>query len=84
MHSPHSVQALRAGPAPPKYGSGTSSPGRTFGCASPSPPSPKKTPTGAMWKESATPIFSAAALRWTSEGVMVGLRRTPSIRLACS
>ncbi len=84
MHSPHSVQALRAGPAPPKYGSGTSSPGRALAVPSASSPSPKKTPTGAMWKESATPIFSAAALRWTSEGVMVGLRRTPSIRWAWS
>ena len=35
MHSPHSVQPLRAGPAPPKYGSATSTPG-----------SPKYTPTG--------------------------------------
>ena len=30
MHSPHSVQARRRGPAPPKYGSATSSPGAAF------------------------------------------------------
>ena len=42
MHSPHSMHALRSGPTPPKYGSGTFSPGL------PSPPvfSPKNTPTG--------------------------------------
>ncbi len=84
MHSPHSTQALRAGPAPPKYGSATSSPGAALVVPSVSLPSPKKTPTGAMWKVSPTPIRSAAALRWTSEGVTVGLSRTPSIRCAWS
>ncbi len=84
MHSPHSTQDRRAGPAPPKYGSGTSSPGAAFAVPSASLPSPKNTPTGAMWKVSPTPIRSAAARRWTSEGVTVGLSRTPSIRRAWS
>ncbi len=84
MHSPHSAQALRAGPAPPKYGSGTSCPGSAFTVPSASSPSPKKTPTGARWKESPQPIRSAAAFRWTSDGVMVGLSRTPSMRRAWS
>ena len=85
MHSPHSVQALRAGPAPPKYGSGDLPAGGSA-LASPSAswPSPKKTPTGAMWKVSPTPIRSAAAFRWTSDGVIVGLSRTPSMRRAWS
>lgn len=84
MHSPHSLQALRSGPAPPKYGSGTRSPGPAFAVPSASSPSPKKTPTGAMWKLSPQPIFSAAAFRCTSEGVIVGLSRTPSMRRAWS
>ncbi len=84
MHSPHSVHALRAGPAPPKYGSDTSWPGVARDSPSASLPSPKKTPTGAMWKLSPTPIRSAAALRWTSDGVIVGLSRTPSMRWAWS
>lgn len=84
MHSPHSIQALRAGPAPPKYGSFTCSPGRAFVLPSASLPSPKKTPTGARWKVSPTPIRSAAAFRCTSEGVIVGLIRTPSMRWAWS
>lgn len=84
MHSPHSLHARREGPAPPKYGSGTSSPGLARLSPVASLPSPKKTPTGAMWKVSPTPIFSAAALRWTSEGVVVGLSRTPSIFCAWS
>ncbi len=84
MHSPHSVHALRAGPAPPKYGSGASRPGAARTSPVASSPSPKNTPTGAMWKVSPTPIFSAAALRWTSEGVMVLLRRAPSMRRAWS
>lgn len=84
MHSPHSVQALREGPAPPKNGSGTSPPGFVLAVPSPSCPSPKNTPTGAMWKVSPMPMLCAVALRWTSDGVMVGLIRTPSIRLAWS
>lgn len=84
MHSPHSVQALRAGPAPPKYGSATVPPGFAFAVPSASLPSPKKTPTGARWKVSPTPMTSAVAFRWTSDGVIVGLSLTPSIRLACS
>ena len=39
---------MRAGPAPPKYGSGTVLPG-----------SPKKTPTGVGWNVSPTPMSSA-------------------------
>ncbi len=84
MHSPHSAQARREGPAPPKYGSGTSPPGFALAFPSASSPSPKKTPTGAMWKVSPMPIASAADFRCTSEGVIVGLSRTPSIRLAWS
>ncbi len=84
MHSPHSVQALREGPAPPKYGSSTCSPALAFAVPSASLPSPKNTPTGARWKVSPTPIRWAAALRCTSEGVIVGLSRTPSMRWAWS
>ncbi len=84
MHSPHSMQARRLGPAPPKYGSALSVPGAAFAAPAASLPSPKNTPTGARWKVSPTPIFSAAAFRWTSAGVVVGFCRTPSIRCAWS
>ena len=40
MQDPHSRQPVRAGPAPPKYGSGTVSPGVLV------PSGPKNTPTG--------------------------------------
>ena len=77
MHSPQVRQALRAGPAPPKNGSATSSPLRASG-------PPKKTPTGVGWKVSPTPMSSATCFITTSDGVWRGLSTTPSIRLAWS
>ena len=77
MQAPHSMQVRRAGPAPPKKGSGASVPGSV-------PGGPKYTPTGAVWKVSPTPISSATACITTSAGVMVGLGTTPSIRRAWS
>ena len=74
MHAPHSVQVLRRGPAPPKYGSGASFPGV----------SPKKTPTRVGWYVSPRPIRSATFFIAMSAGVMVGLGVTPSIRSAWS
>ena len=71
MQPPHRVHPRRGGPAPPKYGSGTSSPG-----------SPKKTATSVGPYVSPTPICSAT--RWTaaSAGVSKGVRAAPSIRFA--
>ncbi|SKY47614.1 Uncharacterised protein [Mycobacteroides abscessus subsp. abscessus] len=80
MHAPHSVQAVRSGPAPPKYGSGTVSPG------TPARPvlAPKNTPTGVEVKVLAAPICSATVRITRSDSVTVGLVTTPSIRRACS
>ncbi len=73
MQFPHSMQPVRSGPAPPKYGSGTVFPG-----------SPKKTPTGVRRNVCPTPMSSATCLITTSEGVIVGCSVTPSIRDAWS
>ncbi len=73
MHWPHSMHPVRRGPAPPKNGSSTSTPG-----------SPKNTPTGVGWNVSPTPISSATSRMTSSAGVVVGLGTTPSIRLAWS
>ena len=48
MHPPQKLQPVRAGPSPPKYGSGTSLPA-----------SPKKTATSVGWKVFAQPISAA-------------------------
>ena len=77
MHSPQSMQVLRSGPAPPKYGSATRSP-----CAWPGPP--KNTPTGVGWKVSPTPMSVATFSITSSAGVRSGFSTTPSIRLAWS
>ena len=77
MHSPQLRQVRRAGPAPPKNGSATSSP-----AAWPGPP--KKTPTGVGWKVSPTPMSSATFSITSSAGVRTGFSTTPSIRLAWS
>jgi hypothetical protein len=74
MHSPQARQVLRAGPAPPKYGSSTRSPAVV----------PKKTPTGVGWKLSETPISSATCFITLSAGVRSGFSTTPSMRLAWS
>jgi hypothetical protein len=76
MHSPHSMQPRRGGPAPPKYGSGTSTPGS---CA---PSRPKNTPTRVGLTVSPRPNSSATRRMTTSLGVMLGWLTTPSIRLA--
>ncbi len=77
MHSPQPMQVLRSGPAPPKYGSATRSPGAW-------PGEPKNTPTGVGWKVSATPISVATFSITSSAGVRSGFATTPSIRLAWS
>ncbi len=77
MHSPQPMQGLRSGPAPPKYGSGTRSPG----CW---PGAPKKTPTGVGWKVSPTPMSVATFSITSSAGVRSGFSTTPSIRRAWS
>ncbi len=74
MQLPHSWQPVRAGPLPPKNGSGTVSPG----------PSPKNTPTGVMRNVWPTPMSSATALNVWSSGVGRGTSVTPSIREAWS
>ena len=77
MHSPQLRQVLRAGPAPPKYGSSTDSPAGW-------PGPPKKTPTGVGWKVSATPMSVATFSITSSDGVRTGFSTTPSIRFAWS
>ena len=72
------MQPVRAGPAPPKYGSGTVLPG-VF-----SPFGPKNTPTGVATNVSPTPISSATSLTMRSASVNVGFLTTPSIRWAWS
>ena len=71
------MQVLRSGPAPPKNGSSTVWP-------MPAPGPPKKTPTGAGWKVSATPISVATFSITSSDGVRSGFSTTPSIRFAWS
>jgi hypothetical protein len=78
MQQPHSRQPVRAGPAPPKYGSGTVLPGVLV------PSGPKNTPTGVGTQVSPHPISSATSLTMRSASVNVGLSTTPSIRCACS
>jgi hypothetical protein len=78
MQEPHSTQPVRAGPAPPKYGSGTFSPGALV------PSGPKNTPTGVGTKVSPQPMSSATSFKMRSASVKVGLVTTPSIRFACS
>ncbi len=80
MHAPHSVQAVRSGPAPPKYGSATVSPG------APDRPvfAPKNTPTGVGVTVSPAPISAATSATTRSDAVTVGLVTTPSIRRAWS
>jgi hypothetical protein len=73
MHEPQCRQPVRGGPAPPKYGSATVSPGR-----------PMWTPTGVAWKVCPTPIRSATARIARSAAVSFGYVVTPSIRLAWS
>ena len=68
------MQPVRAGPAPPKYGSGTVFPG-VF-----SPSGPKNTPTGVGTNVSPTPMSSATSFMMRSASVKVGLVTTPSIR----
>ena len=79
MHSPQCRHPWRAGPAPPKYGSGTSSPG-----FSPALPAPKKTPTSAWPKVWPTPISSATSRITSSDGETRGYVVAPSIRVAWS
>ena len=78
MHEPHSMQPVRSGPAPPKYGSGTRLPGALV------PSGPKNTPTGVGTKVSPTPMSSATSFMIRSASVNVGLVTTPSMRCACS
>ena len=77
MHSPQPMQGVRSGPAPPKYGSATVSPGAWA-------PLPKNTPTGVGWNVSPTPISPATFSITSSLGVRSGFSTTPSIRLAWS
>ena len=72
------MQPVRAGPAPPKYGSGTVLPG-VF-----SPSGPKNTPTGVATNVSPTPMSSATSFMMRSASVKVGFLTTPSIRWAWS
>ena len=72
------MQPVRAGPAPPKYGSGTVLPG-VF-----SPSLPKNTPTGVGTQVSPTPMSSATCCMILSASVTVGLVTTPSMRWAWS
>ena len=74
MHSPHSRQPVRSGPAPPKNGSGTVTPG----------PSPKYTPTWVGVTVSSRPHSRATRRITSSEGVTLGWVTTPSIRRAWS
>ena len=74
MHSPHSRQPVRAGPAPPKNGSGDVTPG----------PSPKYTPTCVGATVSARPRSAATWRITTSDGVTDGCVTTPSMRVAWS
>jgi hypothetical protein len=77
MQAPQPMQVLRAGPAPPKNGSGASLPGSW-------PGRPKNTPTGVGWNVWATPISVATCSITSSDGVRSGFWTTPSIRLAWS
>jgi len=83
MQLPHSVQPVRAGPAPPKYGSGTVTPGSRPGVPS-SRGRPKNTPTGVWRNVWPTPISSATALITASTVPLQGFSATPSIREAWS
>ena len=70
---PHCVHPVRCGPAPPKYGSATVTPGV-----------PKNTPTGAATTVSATPISWATDRITRSAAVTPGKVVTPSMRVAWS
>ncbi|SIM77430.1 Uncharacterised protein [Mycobacteroides abscessus subsp. bolletii] len=72
------MQPTRSGPTPPKYGSGTLTPGVLV------PSGPKYTPTGVATKVSPAPMSSATSLMSRSASVKVGFFTTPSIRWACS
>ena len=67
MQPPQWMQPRRAGPAPPKYGSGTSTPS--------APGAPKKVPTGVGRKLSPRPRPSAISRRTASAGVIARIGR---------
>ncbi len=73
MHAPQNVQPVRAGPSPPKYGSGTVSPAL-----------PKNTPTGVRRNVCATPKCSPTCCRIFWPSLSRGTVCTPSIFSAVS
>ncbi len=71
MQPPQDVQPARSGPSPPKYGSGTVTPG-----------SPKKTATSVGCHLSTRPRSRPTSRRISSGGDVNGTRAVPSIRFA--